>query len=105
MPAERKQAARDPSADPARHPRAQRSDTMSDLEIRISRLEQGSSLRERASDLLARGVPIEAAHHFRRAARENLLGVRTLVDFWLERLDASEGRPSASPRRESIDID
>ncbi|MDP9299504.1 MAG: hypothetical protein M3P43_01175 [Actinomycetota bacterium] len=54
---------------------------------------------------MARVVPDEATHHFRKAGRENLLGLRSIVDFWIERIDDSEGRSTRRTRRESIEID
>jgi hypothetical protein len=54
---------------------------------------------------MARVVPDEATHHFRNAGREQLHGVRSNVDFWIERIDESEGRSSRRTRRESIEID
>ncbi len=53
---------------------------------------------------MARVIPDEATHHFRNAGREQLLGVRAIVDFWIDRIDDAEGR-SGPRRRESIEID
>ena len=78
---------------------------MADFEARLSRLEKTPGLRERGRGLMARVVPDEATHHFRNAGREQLLGVRSIVDFWIERIDESEGRSSRRTRRESIEID
>jgi len=78
---------------------------MADFEARLSRLEKAPGLRERGRGLMARVVPDEATHHFRNAGREQLLGVRSIVDFWIERIDESEGRSSRRTRRESIEID
>jgi hypothetical protein len=50
-----------------------------------------------------RMVPPEAGRHFRNAGREQLLGVRSIVDFWIRRIDDSPDKPA--PRRESIEID
>jgi hypothetical protein len=55
--------------------------------------------------MMARVVPDEATRHFRNAGREQLLGVRSIVDFWIERIDESEGRSSRRTRHESIKID
>ena len=78
---------------------------MADFEARLSRLEKAPGLRERGRGLMARVIPDEATHHFRNAGREQLLGVRSIVDFWIERIDESEGRSSRRTRRESIEID
>ena len=54
---------------------------------------------------MARVVPDEATQHFLNAGREQLLGVRSIVDFWIERIDESEGRSTRRTRHESIEID
>jgi hypothetical protein len=94
---------------PAANPRQQES-TMTDsnarlaeLEARISQLETQPNLRERGRGLMARIVPADASRHFRNAGREQLLGIRSIVDFWIRRIDESEDRPA--PRRESIEIE
>jgi hypothetical protein len=79
-------------------------DVMAEFEARLARLEKSPGLRERGRGLMARVVPDEATHHFRNAGREQLLGIRSIVDFWIERIDESEGR-SGRTRRESIEID
>jgi hypothetical protein len=80
-------------------------DPIAALEARLARLEKAPGLRERGRGLMSRVVPDEAAAHFRNAGREHLLGVRSIVDFWIERIDESEGRSSRRVRRESIEID
>jgi hypothetical protein len=80
-------------------------DPMAEFEARLARLEKAPGLRERGRGLMARVVPDEATHHFRNAGREQLLGVRSIVDFWIERIDESESRSSRRTRRESIEID
>jgi hypothetical protein len=80
-------------------------DPMANFEARLARLEKAPGLRERGRGLMARVVPDEATHHFRNAGREQLLGVRSIVDFWIERIDESESRSSRRTRRESIEID
>jgi len=79
-------------------------DRMAELEARLARLERSPGLRERSRGLMARVIPDEATHHFRNAGREQLLGVRAIVDFWIDRIDDAEGR-SGGRRRESIEID
>jgi hypothetical protein len=78
---------------------------MAEFEARLARLEKTPGLRERGRGIMARVVPDEATHHFRNAGREQLLGVRSIVDFWIERIDESEGRSSRRTRHESIKID
>ena len=80
-------------------------DRMAEMESRLARLEGSPSLRERGRTLMGRVMPAEAGQHFRNAGREQLLGVRSIVDFWIERIDESEGRSSRRTRRESIEID
>jgi len=79
-------------------------DRIAELEARLARLERSPGLRERGRGLMARVIPDEATHHFRNAGREQLLGVRAIVDFWIDRIDDAEGR-SGGRRRESIEID
>ena len=88
-----------------RRPAADAGDLMAELEARLARLERSPSLRERGRGLMAKVMPETATHHFRNAGRENLLGVRSIVDFWIERIDESEGRSTRRTRRESIKID
>jgi len=80
-------------------------DPMAEFEARLARLERAPSLRDRGRGLMARVVPDEATQHFRNAGREQLLGIRSIVDFWIERIDEAEDRSTRRPRRESIDID
>jgi hypothetical protein len=74
-----------------------------ELERRLQEMEQGSRIRERAKSRFDRMVPPEAVHHFRSAGREQLLGIRTLVDHWIGRIDDSEAR-SAPVERETIEV-
>ena len=89
----------------ARRGAASEGDRMAELEARLAKLERAPGLRERSRGLMARVVPDEATQHFRNAGREQLLGVRSIVDFWIERIDESEGRSSRRTRHESIEID
>ncbi len=77
------------------------------LEARLARLEGAPGLRERGRGMMARVVPPEAGQHFRNAGREQLLGVRSIVDFWITRLDEAEERASrrSSRDRETIEIE
>ncbi len=74
-----------------------------ELEARLKEMERGPRMRVRARSRFDRIVPPEAMHHFRSASREQLLGVRTLVDHWIGRLDAAEPL-SAPPERETIEV-
>jgi hypothetical protein len=80
-------------------------DRMAELEVRLAKLERAPGLRERGRGLMARVIPDEAAHHFRNAGREELLGIRSIVDFWIDRIDDAENRSGSRTRRESIEIE
>jgi hypothetical protein len=55
--------------------------------------------------MMDRVMPPEATTHFFNAGREQLLGVRSIVDFWLRRIDDMEATVTADPGRETIEID
>jgi hypothetical protein len=76
-----------------------------ELEARLARIEGGAGYRERGRHLLGRVMPPEASRHFRNAGREELLGIRSIVDFWIRRIDDAEARsgPEATGR-ERIDV-
>lgn len=74
-----------------------------ELERRLEEMEQGSRIRERARSRFDRIVPPEAMHHFRSAGREHLMGVRTIVDHWIGRIDESDAR-ATPPERETIEV-
>jgi hypothetical protein len=78
---------------------------MAELEARVAELEGESSLRERGRRMMDRVMPPEASRHFRNAGREQLLGMRSIVDFWIRRIDDAESRSSGGAGRETIDID
>jgi len=54
-------------------------------------------------------LPDETRRHMRAAWRENLLAVRSLIDYWADRLNdapnSSDDSPSANGGRENIRID
>ena len=78
---------------------------MAELDARLARLEGGAGYRERGRHLLARIMPPDASRHFRNAGREELLGIRSIVDFWIDRIDAAEDRATTGPgRAERIDV-
>jgi hypothetical protein len=78
-------------------------DRMAELEHRLAEMERGSRYRERARSRFDRVVPPEAMHHFRSAGREQLLGIRTIVDHWIARIDSAD--EGAQPvEREVIEV-
>lgn len=81
-------------------------DRLAELDARLRELEGEPGLRERGRRMMDRVVPPEATRHFRNAGREQLLGMRSIVDFWIRRLDAAEEREAsrASRERETIEI-
>ena len=89
------------------------------LEQRLDELDQRSSTMERGMEtLLERSrqaaemvVPRQVRSHLRAAGRENLLAVRSLLDFWVNKMgeagaEGSDSDASAEhPSRENIPID
>lgn len=81
-------------------------DRMAELEARLARLERTPTLRQRGRSMMDRVMPPEASEHFRNAGREQLLGVRSIVDYWIGRLDEAESRADRRDRRrEQIEIE
>lgn len=80
---------------------------IAELEERLASLEGGPGLRERGRHLMGKVMPPEASRHFFNAGREQLLGMRAIVDFWLHRLDDMESKiaPDDDAGRETIAID
>jgi hypothetical protein len=79
---------------------------IAELEERLARLEGTPSIKERGRHLMDRVMPPEASRHFRNAGREQLLGIRSIVDFWIHRIDDADVRAAdAPPSRHSIEID
>ncbi len=79
---------------------------LAELESRLARLEKSPSLRARGRSMMDKVMPPEASEHFRNAGREQLLGVRSIVDFWITRLDEADSRASGRNReRETIEIE
>ena len=72
---------------------------IADLEARLRQVEADHSASGRTRSLMRRFVPDEAGGHFRAAGREQLMGMRAMVDHWIRRLDAAE-----APRKEREDI-
>ena len=78
---------------------------MAELERRLAQLEGEPTMRERGRKLMDRVVPPEATRHFRNAGREQLLGIRSIVDHWIKRIDDSETRATDPGGRHRIEID
>ena len=78
---------------------------IAELEARLGRLEGVPGLRERGRRMMDRVMPPEASRHFRNAGREQLLGIRSIVDFWIRRIEDAETRARADLGRETIEID
>lgn len=80
---------------------------IAELEERLASLEGGPGLKERGRHLMGKVMPPEASRHFFNAGRENLLGMRSIVDFWLRRLDDMESKvtPDDDAGRQTISID
>ena len=78
-------------------------DRIAELEQRLAEMERGPRYRERARSRFDRVVPPEAMSHFRSAGRSQLLGVRTIVDHWIARIDSAD--EAAQPvEREVIEV-
>jgi hypothetical protein len=69
-----------------------------ELEMRLRQLESRGGRRP-VSNFVERIVPPEATRHFRSAAREQMLGMRALVDHWIKRM-GDDDPPRASGREE-----
>lgn len=80
---------------------------IAEFEARLAALEGGPGLKERGRHMLDRVMPPEASKHFFNAGREHLLGMRSMVDFWLRRIDDMESKVTTDddPGRETISID
>jgi len=79
---------------------------MAELESRLAKLERAPTLRARGRSMMDKVMPPEASEHFRNAGREQLLGVRSIVDFWIARLDEADSRAAGRSReRETIEIE
>jgi hypothetical protein len=86
--------------------RPSKDERLAELEARLARLERAPSLRARGRSMMDKVMPPEASEHFRNAGREQLLGVRSIVDFWIQRLDDADDRAARrSSERETIEIE
>lgn len=84
------------------------------LEQRLNELDQRSTAMERAMDKAMDGsrkavgmlLPNETRKHLRAAGREQLLAVRSLLDFWVDKMgDGSDSSATPANHRENIPID
>ena len=87
------------------------------LEQRIEELDRRNTSLERAMDkamdrsraAMNTIMPDDTRRHMRAAWRENLLAVRSLIDFWADRLgddaDKKSSSNSSNGQRETIQID
>jgi hypothetical protein len=73
---------------------------MQELENRLQRMEHDRSVTGRSRSVMNRMVPPEASHHFRAAGREQLMGIRALVDHWITRLEHHDALPAAVDRED-----
>jgi len=82
-------------------------DRMARLEQRLDELDRRSGAMERAMDKSRAAVdtmiPSETRKHLKAAGREQLLAVRSLLDYWVERLE--DKAEKADGGRENIPID
>jgi hypothetical protein len=78
---------------------------IAELERRLADLEGEPSMRDRGRKMMDRVVPPEATRHFRNAGREQLLGVRSIVDHWIKRIDDADTRATDPGGRHRIEID
>ena len=101
----RRGAGRSRATSTAAIPGQSKDERLADLEARLARLERAPSLRARGRSMMDKVIPPEAATHFRNAGREQLLGVRSIVDFWITRIDEADYRSSRSRDRETIEIE
>ena len=81
---------------------AKQNERLSDLERRLVQLERSG--QDQARRMAALMIPEETRDHLRRAGREQLLAVRSLLDFWIDRLETGE-RDRRSPIREEIEVE
>jgi len=76
-------------------------DRIAELEQRLVELEGRRPTMDATRTWFRQIVPEEAGRHFRTAMREQLLGMRVLVDHWIKRVDPEKG----SSARETIRIE
>jgi hypothetical protein len=76
---------------------------MERLEQRVEQLEWRRRASERSRALMDGVVPEETRTHLRAAGREQLLAVRSLLDYWIDKLDGQSGE--RRPDREKIPVE
>jgi hypothetical protein len=77
-----------------------------ELERRLDRIEDRQSAVERSRAAMNVLLPSETRKHLRAASRENLLAVRSLLDYWINHLrDDSKAKAADDDGRENIPID
>ncbi|HSH21850.1 MAG TPA: hypothetical protein VK992_04420 [Candidatus Caenarcaniphilales bacterium] len=76
------------------------------LERRLDELEGRRNTVQRSRAAMNSVVPDETREHLRAAGREQLLAVRSLLDYWIVRLRDQPDRPDKTESaRENIPID
>jgi hypothetical protein len=75
------------------------------LERRVDSLEQRTSMMDRSRTAMGVIVPQETRQHLRAAGREQLLAVRSLLDYWIGRLRDDGEQPTGTSSREEIRVD
>ena len=75
---------------------------MEQLEARLRELESSG---RRSRQWFRSIVPPEATRHFRAAGREQLLGMRALVDHWIQRMENGDHNRETRVGREEITIE
>jgi hypothetical protein len=73
------------------------------LEERLKKME--ARRVEAARGFMGRVIPPEVRRHFMAGQREQLLAVRALVDFWIDKLDKRGAEAPKAGGREDIPID
>jgi hypothetical protein len=84
--------------------RGDRDRRVDQLEQRLDSLEQRTTMMDRSRAAMDVMVPRETRQHLRAAGREQLLAVRSLLDYWINRLREEPARDSAETR-ENIPVD
>lgn len=84
------------------------------LEQRLDELDQRSTAMERAMDkamdrsreAMNMLLPHQTRKHLRAAGREQLLAVRSLLDYWVDKMgEGTDSSASTNSTRENIPID
>ena len=82
-------------------------DRLARLEQRFEELDRRSNAMERAMDksraAMDTMIPSETRKHLKAAGREQLLAVRSLLDYWVDRLGEAPEKDNGG--RENIRID